>query len=60
MFPSTFAFEAAEAWAITRVRLAQYLGQLPSAIDAMPYTDVAAVLEVMRADEEIKAMQRVR
>jgi hypothetical protein len=58
MFPSHFSFDEGETWAITRIRLAQYLGQLPSAIDTMPYSDVAAVVEVMRADQEVEAARR--
>ena len=37
---------------VNRLRVANYLGQLPSVIDTMPMQDYEDVLQLLRADSE--------
>lgn len=53
--PGAVTFDEDETWRINRVQVAIILGIPLKVVDEMPITDVDDVLQVNRANEEIKA-----
>lgn len=49
-----------EAYRINRARLAIKLHKLPGELDEMPLTDMADLVEVMKADEKLDALKAAR
>lgn len=49
-----------EAHRIDRARLALMLHKLPSEVDAMPFTDVADLIEVMSTDRKLEELKLAR
>lgn len=51
--PKKVILDPEEIDRVNRVRVARYLGKLPSQVDVMPYEDFADCLAIMRADVRI-------
>lgn len=49
-----------EAYRINRARLAVKLHKLPEELDAMPLTDYADLVEVMRMDDKLAEMEAAK
>ena len=59
-FPKQVKLDEDEIAQVNRLRLAQLLHKTPGEIDAMPLEDALALLDLIRADEQIEAIKAQR